>query len=183
TDNLAKWLHEHRQHSQRTRELGELREKVRLIERSGRVPSSGLRSDITRRQEALARWTLRAGQLVVVDEASLAATFALDELTSAALDAQAKVVLVGDWAQLSSVDAGGMFRTLVRDRDDAPTLADVRRFRSAWEKEASSEVRNGTSTALGTYVTTAGLPTGLVTRCSTRSTRRGRPTPIAACTR
>jgi len=36
----------------------------------------------------------------VVDEASLASTFALDELTSAALDAQAKVVLVGDWAQL-----------------------------------------------------------------------------------
>ena len=153
TDNLAKWLHEHRQHGQRTRELGELREKVQLIERSGRVPSSGLRTSITRREEALARWTLCAGQLVVVDEASLASTHALDELMSAALDAQAKVVLVGDWAQLSSVDAGGMFRTLVRDRDDAPTLADVRRFRSAWEKEASLGVRNGTNAALGTYAT------------------------------
>jgi len=151
TENLAKWLHEHRQHSQRTRELGELRANVRFIERSGRVPSSGLRTSITRRKEELARWTLRAGQLVVVDEASLASTFALDELTSAALDAQAKVVLVGDWAQLSSVDAGGMFHTLVRDRVDAPTLADVRRFRSAWEKEASLGVRNGTNAALGTY--------------------------------
>ena len=81
TDNLAKWLHEHRQHGQRVRELGELREKVRLIERSGRVPSPRLHASITRREEALARWTLRAGQLVVVDEASLASTFALDELT------------------------------------------------------------------------------------------------------
>jgi conjugative relaxase-like TrwC/TraI family protein len=154
TDNLAKWLHEHRQHGQRSRELRELREKVRLIERSGRVPSSALRASITRREEALARWTLRPGQLIVVDEASLASTFALDELMSAALDAQAKVVLVGDWAQLSSVDAGGIFRTLVRDRgEDAPTLADVRRFKAAWEKDASLGIRNGTSAALGTYAT------------------------------
>jgi conjugative relaxase-like TrwC/TraI family protein len=153
TDNLAKWLYEHRQHGQRARELGELRKKVRLIERSGRVPSSGLHVSITRREEALARWTLRKSQLVVVDEASLASTFALDELMSAALDAQAKVVLVGDWAQLSSVDAGGMFRTLVRDRGDTPTLADVRRFKAAWEKEASLGVRNGTRSALGTYAT------------------------------
>jgi conjugative relaxase-like TrwC/TraI family protein len=161
TDNLAKWLHEHRQYGQRTGELGELREKVRLIEHSGRVPSSGLRASITRREEALAHWTLRAGQLVVVDEASLASTFALDELMSAVLDVKAKVVLVGDWAQLSSVDAGGMFRTLVRDRDDStPTLADVRRFKADWEKEASLGVRNGTNSALGTYATHARIADG-----------------------
>ena len=154
TDNLAKWLYEHRQHGQRTRELEELREKVRLIERTGREPNPRLRASIASREEALSRWTLRADQLVVVDEASLASTFALDELTSAALDARAKVVLVGDGAQLSSVDAGGMFRTLVRDRGDkAPTLADVRRFSAAWEKEASLAIRNGTHSALGAYAT------------------------------
>ncbi|MHB2029773.1 MAG: MobF family relaxase, partial [Acidimicrobiales bacterium] len=101
TDNLAKWLYEHRQHGQRTRELAELREKVRLIERSGGAPSPQLLASTANREEALSRWTLREGQLVVIDEASLASTFALDELTSAALDAQAKVVLVGDGAQLS----------------------------------------------------------------------------------
>jgi conjugative relaxase-like TrwC/TraI family protein len=154
TDNLAKWLYEHRQHGQRSRELEELREKIRLIALAARVPNVRLHEGIRQREEALAHWTLRAGQLVVVDEASLASTFALDELTSAALDARAKVVLVGDWAQLSSVDAGGMFRTLVRDRgDQAPTLADVRRFSAAWEKEASLGVRNGTSSALGAYAT------------------------------
>ncbi|MBW4079774.1 MAG: AAA family ATPase, partial [Acidobacteria bacterium] len=152
TDNLAKWLHEYRLQVQRTRELGELREKVRIIERTGGEPSPRLRASITWLDEALARWTLHKDQLVVVDEASLASTFALDELVSAALDARAKVVLVGDGAQLSSVDAGGMFRTLVRDRGDGtPTLVDVRRFKSSWEKEASLEVRNGTNAALATY--------------------------------
>jgi conjugative relaxase-like TrwC/TraI family protein len=151
TDNLAKWLYEHRQHGQRVRELRELREKTHLSGHARR-PHSRLRQEIRRREEVLAHWTLRANQLVVVDEASLASTFALDELMSAALDARAKVVLVGDGAQLSSVDAGGMFRTLVRERaEDAPTLADVRRFRAAWEKKASLGVRNGTHTALATY--------------------------------
>jgi len=154
TDNLAKWLYEHRQHGQRVRELEQLHEKVRLVGLKGRVPSPALAQSIRQREETLARWSLRTGQLVVVDEASLASTFALDELMSAALDAHAKVVLVGDWAQLSSVDAGGMFRTLVRGRGDgAATLADVRRFRANWEKQASLGVRNGTSTALATYAT------------------------------
>jgi conjugative relaxase-like TrwC/TraI family protein len=154
TDNLAKWLYEHRQHGQRVRELGELREKARLGALARRRPNPRLLEGIRRREEALSHWTLRAGQLVVVDEASLASTFALDELMSAALDAQAKVVLVGDGAQLSSVDAGGMFRTLVSDcGEDAPTLADVRRFKAAWEKEASLGVRLGTNAALRTYAT------------------------------
>jgi conjugative relaxase-like TrwC/TraI family protein len=154
TDNLAKWLHEHRQHGQRTRELDKLREKMRLIKRSGQATSPRLHEVIRRREEVLARWTFRKGQLVVVDEASLASTFALDELTSAAIDMKAKVVLVGDWGQLSSVDAGGMFRTLVRDRGDStPTLTDVRRFRSAWERDASLGVRRGSNAALGTYAT------------------------------
>jgi conjugative relaxase-like TrwC/TraI family protein len=153
TDNLAKWLYEHRQRGQRTRELEELREKVRLIERTGRAPSPRLLASITDREAALSRWTLRENQLVVVDEASLASTFALDELMSAALDARAKVVFVGDPAQLSSVDAGGMFTTLVRDRgDDAPTLADVRRFSANWEKEASLRIRNGSPAALDAYL-------------------------------
>lgn len=152
-DTLAKWLHEHRQSGQRRRELTALRERVRAIRHSGQEVSPALRANITHRQEDLHRWTLRAGQLVVVDEASLAATFALDELVSAATDAGAKVLLVGDPAQLSSIEAGGMFRTLVRDRGaDVPTLADVRRFRSAWEKRATLQIREGATSALAAYL-------------------------------
>ena len=53
---------------------------------------------------------------MIVDEASLAGTFALDELVKAARAAGAKVVLVGDDLQISAVEAGGMFAALVRDR-------------------------------------------------------------------
>lgn len=50
---------------------------------------------------------------------------------------------MGDWAQLQSVDAGGAFRMLVEARSDAPELADVHRFRHAWEKDASSTSATG----------------------------------------
>ena len=49
---------------------------------------------------------------MIVEEATLAGTFALDELVTAANDAGAKVLLVGDPAQLSAVEAGGMFAAL-----------------------------------------------------------------------
>lgn len=88
---------------------------------------------------------------MIVDEASLAGTFALDELVGAASDAGAKVLLVGDWAQLSAVDAGGAFSMLVRDRDLAPELTDVRRFASGWEKSASKGLRSGFESAIATY--------------------------------
>jgi hypothetical protein len=104
--------------------------------------------------EKIANRRPRPGQLVIVDEASLAGTFTLDELVSAARHAGAKVLLVGDWAQLSAVDAGGMFRALVHDRDGhAPELSDVRRFQHRWEKTASVELRLGRDAALDAYET------------------------------
>ena len=100
----------------------------------------------------MARWRLRAGQLVIVDEASLVGTFAMDELVAAARDARSKVVLIGDPVQLSAIDAGGMFATLVGDRGGlAPELTDVRRFVNAWEKAASVELRAGSPDAIDAY--------------------------------
>ncbi len=97
------------------------------------------------------RATVRASQLVIIDEASLAGTLTLDRISTLAMQAGAKVLLVGDWAQLQSVDAGGAFRMLVEARADAPELADVHRFRNAWEKEASLDLRNGRLRALDAY--------------------------------
>ncbi len=97
------------------------------------------------------RATVRASQLVIIDEASLAGTLTLDRFSTLAIQAGAKVLLVGDWAQLQSVDAGGAFRMLVEARADAPELADVHRFRDAWEKEASLDLRNGRLQALDAY--------------------------------
>jgi ATP-dependent exoDNAse (exonuclease V) alpha subunit len=78
---------------------------------------------------------------VIVDEASMAGTFELDALTEQARSAGAKVLLVGDWAQLSPVSAGGAFHLLAKDRDGVPQLYDVRRFRHEWERAASVALR------------------------------------------
>jgi len=102
------------------------------------------------------RWDLRAGQLVIVDEASLAGTMLLDQLTAHAVDVGAKVLLAGDPAQLAAVDAGGAFGLLVRDRnstdqDGAPELADIRRFKNEWEKAASLRLRRGDTDVIDLY--------------------------------
>ncbi len=93
----------------------------------------------------------REGQLVIIDEASLAGTLSLDRITHLAERVGAKALLVGDYAQLQSVDAGGAFGLLVNDRDDAPELVDVHRFTNAWEKTASLALRHGRTEVIDTY--------------------------------
>ncbi len=93
-----------------------------------------------------------AGQLVIIDEASLAGTLSLDRITHLAERGGAKVLLVGDYAQLQSVDAGGAFNLLVSDRDDAPELVDVHRFTNGWEKTASLALRHGRTEVIDTYL-------------------------------
>jgi len=152
TDNTAKWLHEHHQQTARLAELGDL--EYRIAAHPAGPPPPSLRERAAKLQEQIERWQFRPGQLVIVDESSLAGTFALDELADAASQAGAKLVLVGDPHQLSAVDAGGMFRSLVRDRDDLPAeLNDVRRFRHEWERTASLELRLGRDSALDVYKT------------------------------
>ncbi|WP_415853453.1 MobF family relaxase, partial [Sinomonas sp. G460-2] len=92
------------------------------------------------------------GQLVILDEASLAGTLSLDRITGLAAAAGAKVLLVGDHAQLQSVDAGGAFAMLVKDRDDAAELVDIHRFTHAWEKAATLELRRGRTEVIDTYI-------------------------------
>ncbi|KAA9111640.1 relaxase domain-containing protein [Microbacterium rhizomatis] len=124
------------------------------------VAAQVLADDLGIRTENTAKWwdthqrngnTFRRGQLVIIDEASLAGTLSLDRITAHAAEVGAKVLLVGDWAQLQSVTAGGAFSLLVHDRDDAPELVDVHRFVNAWEKTASLDLRHGRSEAIDTY--------------------------------
>ncbi len=93
-----------------------------------------------------------AGQLVIVDEASLAGTLSLDRISGLAQRAGAKVLLVGDYAQLQSVDAGGAFSMLAHDRTDTLELIDVHRFRQPWEKLASLDLRHGHTSVIDTYL-------------------------------
>ncbi|MFC7597598.1 MobF family relaxase [Terrabacter sp. GCM10028922] len=149
TENTTKWLTEVARLPARLQELDRL--AVRLDRAS---PSLRTRA-LTRRARAVAaevdRWRLRPGQLLIVDEASMAGTFELDTLTAHARAAGAKVLLVGDWAQLSPVSAGGAFKLVATDRDDAPHLSDVRRFRHEWERDASLGLRAGRPTAAELY--------------------------------
>lgn len=114
----------------------------------------GVRTENTAKflyEQRRGRWDLTAGQLVLLDEASLAGTLALDQITQHASSVGAKVVLIGDWAQLSAVEIGGAFGMLTRAHPDAAELTDVRRFRNAWEKTASLGLRHGDPTVLDAY--------------------------------
>ena len=95
-------------------------------------------------------WTLRPGQLMVVDEASLAGTLDLDRLREQAASAGAKLLLVGDHAQLSAVDAGGAFRLLARTTNRAE-LTSLWRFQNRWEADASLRLRRGDLGAIDVY--------------------------------
>jgi len=70
----------------------------------------------------------------------------------AARQAGSRILLVGDAAQLGSVEAGGAFSLLVKDRGDlVAELTDIRRFASEWEKAASIELRLGNKAAIDDY--------------------------------
>ena len=75
-------------------------------------------------------WALRAGEVVVVDEAGMVGSADLARVLLIADAARAKVVLVGDPAQLGAVEAGGLFRLLARDH--ASELTGVHRFHQRW---------------------------------------------------
>ncbi len=98
------------------------------------------------------RTDLRSGQLVIIDEATLAGTTTLDRISGIAEAAGAKVLLVGDPYQLQSVEAGGAFALLVDRRTDAPELTDLHRFVHQWEKHASLALRRGEVEVISTYV-------------------------------
>ncbi len=97
----------------------------------------------------------RSGQLVIVDEASLAGTQTLDRLARHTAAVGAKVLLVGDPAQLSPVETGGAFNLLVGERrrtnGDVPELVEIHRFTHDWEKAASLRLRDGDADVLPVY--------------------------------
>jgi conjugative relaxase-like TrwC/TraI family protein len=94
-------------------------------------------------------WQVRPGEVLVVDEASMVASRDLARLVLLAEGAQGKVVLVGDWAQLGAVEAGGLFRLLAQDHN--VELTGIRRFDATWERAASRRLRDRDPTVLDLY--------------------------------
>lgn len=93
---------------------------------------------------------LRAGDLLVIDEAGMAATEDLAAVVERAEAAGAKVLLVGDARQLRAVGPGGALSD-VGARARTYTLTEVRRFRRRLEGEASLRLREADPTALEWY--------------------------------
>ena len=152
-DTLAKWLHESEGPGalQRLEGLAAAQAQARTS-RDSRFATGQWASDVHAQRllaEQLA-WTLKPGQLVIVDEASLAGTLALSSLTAQAQHAGARVLLVGDDHQLGAVEAGGVFG-LLAGRPGAQELTALWRFENRWEAQATRALRVGNPAALDYY--------------------------------
>ena len=108
------------------------------------IPSSSLTHLLADLREA---GGLTSRHVIVVDEASMVGSRTLEQLCRHADASGAKVVLVGDNRQLSSIDAGGALRTLSQELGaDVITLTTNRRQAGAdqdWEREALASLRSG----------------------------------------
>lgn len=152
-ENSAKWLHE-------TSGPGATQRAGILDGLASRRATAVARGDTTavRRidtaraglQREQRRWALRPGQLLVVDEASLAGTLVLDQLRAQTVGAGAKLLLVGDHHQLSAVDAGGAF-ALLADHGTSTELRSLWRFTHRWEAWATRQLRHGDPDVITEY--------------------------------
>ncbi|TCO37617.1 conjugative relaxase-like TrwC/TraI family protein [Kribbella antiqua] len=153
TENIAKWIHEsvglgaeqRRQQIQQTEYAAQLASQAGRRRRHQRL--SVLLATLRSEQD---RWSFRANQLVIVDEASMAGTMELATLAREANAAGAKLLLVGDDAQLGAADTGGAFRLIARDTQ-AAELSDVWRFTNPWERDASLALRRGDLAVIDQY--------------------------------
>ena len=104
------------------------------------------------RDPAWARYHVGEGDVIIVDEASMLPAGDLHTLARLVWERRAKLVLVGDPAQINAIDqAGGMLPALAR-RLAAPSLETVHRFTQAWERRASLRLRDGDPDVVGLYL-------------------------------
>ncbi|MGE4030111.1 MAG: MobF family relaxase [Thermoleophilia bacterium] len=84
------------------------------------------------------------GAVIVCDEASMMPTRALERLTTEAAQRRARLILVGDRAQLPAIDAAGGFAALA-DRLGAAELVENRRQRTALQRQVADQLAAGRS--------------------------------------
>jgi Ti-type conjugative transfer relaxase TraA len=105
--------------------------------------------------------------VLVVDEAGMIGSRQMERLLSAAQQAGAKVVLVGDPEQLQAIEAGAAFRALA-ERHGAAEITAVRRQHEDWQRDATRELATGrTAEALERYAAA-----GMVQTSGTREEAR-----------
>lgn len=129
------------------------------------VAAAGLGEQIDAHADTLAKlaWHLTHGDppawinqigpdtLVIVDEAGMADTLALDTVTSHVLERGGSVRLIGDDQQLAAIGAGGVLRDIDATHG-ALRLTELIRFTDPAEGSASLALRDGQPHALGFYL-------------------------------
>jgi len=80
--------------------------------------------------------------VLMVDEAAMVGTRILAELKASAVEARAKIILVGDDRQLASIERGGLF-TELRQRYEAAEITQVKRQKNADHKAAAEMLARG----------------------------------------
>jgi Ti-type conjugative transfer relaxase TraA len=85
---------------------------------------------------------LTARDVLVIDEAGMVGTRQLEHVLSHAVNAGAKVVLVGDPQQLQAIEAGAAFRS-IHERHGGVEIGQVRRQREDWQREATRDLATG----------------------------------------
>ena len=94
---------------------------------------------------------LGAGDVLVIDEAGMIGSRQMERLATAAAEAGAKLVLVGDAQQLQAIEAGAAFR-LLTEQHGACEISAVRRQHEDWQRDATRELATGrTGEALARY--------------------------------
>ncbi|MFL5897995.1 MAG: MobF family relaxase [Solirubrobacterales bacterium] len=94
------------------------------------------------RAAAAGRPALHPGSVLVVDEAGMVDSRAMARLIDHAERAEAKLVLIGDPAQLGEIEAGGLFAAIA-SRTEPVHLDDVIRHRHELEREGAKLIREG----------------------------------------
>ena len=152
TENVAKWLYESVGHgaSDRASRFFDLERRLRSEVNPRGFRQTRQTQEIIRLTAEQAKWRFRPHQLVVVDEASMVSTIQLAALVRQARDAGAKILLVGDPAQLDAIDAGGILGWLDR-QGKTVRLSTIWRFEQEWERDASLKLRSGNIEAMAAY--------------------------------
>ncbi len=146
-ETTAKWLFETSRNQSGRQDARDLTVRAALSPAPGRAIAGQRLVEIEAEIQA---WSLHRGQIVVLDEASLANTPTLAAVLHQAGDVGAKVVLVGDPAQKPAIGPGGGFGMLAHQHLTAQ-LTTLHRFTQPWEATATLRIRMGDPRAIDAY--------------------------------
>lgn len=95
--------------------------------------------------------TVRPGDLLILDEASMAPARDIEQVIEIARGSGAKLVLAGDDRQLGAVEDAGTFALLAERAENPTRITDVVRFTNDWEAAASLRLRSGDASVIREY--------------------------------